>query len=753
MFSSSPFDPQFTWAWLRSSIIRIIQFAPLLFLAACGGGSGGDTTTQPILDDNSAITFEASRLILNEGDSTLLRWAVADATSVEILPDIGTVSPTGQQAIFPVETTIYKLSARANGALIAEQDLLITVRPNAAVEILATVTEGPAPLKVRFTPKVQSSTAINRFYWDFEGNGGDIDGGQGIGATGFDRVRILGSLREFDVTGRDVEFTYEKPGDYTARLRVWDANDNQKEATMVIKVSNAAPTFSVLAATTQGTAPLQVNFKIEAYDQDTISTIQWDYDGDGVVDDEKNVDRQRHTANQYFTYENPGEFQPSITLIDATGESTVYAPEHLLIQTVATTQPGVTVSLNKRFGPTPLEVIHTVSSRRVTGSLVTSYEWDFDGDGTVDFTSDESRVTNSYTKAGKNLGSVTAVTEDGLRITNRFEVRTTPTFEFEILTPAIDPASDTSAINLSVTGDVEFELNVVSASGELVRTLLNKAQRSAGEYSTTWDGKNSTGVTQAPGDYYVIAKAYIDDEELLVDLRENTGGEIFYPNGWAGSRRCSGSSIEECGELLISDNALEPFNRAPVNFDISSPHNARMSAYVTIIGSDNFAATTFFRSRLMSPGETRLSWYGTGADGKLLPYKTQRGYLPAIYGITLASNSIVLNHRTSLRQLSVSPDIFHPTNSSSSNAESVVTFDLTRQADVTLTIDNTAQGVNVFQKVFRDVPAGTSQQLTWDGRDNLGRLVGPGGYIMTVSAIDTFGQETIPQKATQRVEY
>lgn len=245
-----------------------LYFLLLMLLASCGGS--GDSSTSPVVNELEGASFSSSRLVLNEGESTLMTWNVVDASSVSISPNIGEVALAGELEVAPEETTTFVLSAFEGGNEIGRKTLTITVRPNASVKLIASVLEGPTPLTVRFTPVVQSSTAINRLYWEFESNGGDIDGGLGIGAEGFDPIRILNSNRQYDVTGRDITLTYDTPGEYPVRVRVWDANGNQDEATVTITVNDSVPVISTLANTTQGTAPLDVSFRIDAYDENTI---------------------------------------------------------------------------------------------------------------------------------------------------------------------------------------------------------------------------------------------------------------------------------------------------------------------------------------------------------------------------------------------------------------------------------------------------------------------------------------------------
>ena len=81
------------------------------------------------------------------------------------------------------------------------------------------------------------------------------------------------------------------------------------------------------------------------------------------------------------------------------------------------------------------------------------------------------------------------------------------------------------------------------------------------------------------------------------------------------------------------------------------------------------------------------------------------------------------------------------------------TFSLDRPADIVLTVDSTDSGVQVLRRVFEDIAPGEAVSLPWDGRDNTGERVAPGGYRIGVTARDAFGIESRPAYAMQRVRY
>src|SRR5688572_26883310 len=80
---------------------------------------------------------------------------------------------------------------------------------------------------------------------------------------------------------------------------------------------NSPPTASITASITDGTAPLSVNFTLDASDQDN-DTLSWtlDADGDGTPDQEGTNATFPIVAN--FTYADAGNFTANLTVTDGT---------------------------------------------------------------------------------------------------------------------------------------------------------------------------------------------------------------------------------------------------------------------------------------------------------------------------------------------------------------------------------------------------------------------------------------------------
>lgn len=743
---------------------------PLLvsLLSACSSSDDDATLLDDPVDvcanpgDTPTATFTATRPFINEGETTVLRWDSPDADRVSIAPEIGIVERNGELSVSPDIDTEYRLEARL-GDTCNVLTQTITVRELAAVAIQANTVEGNAPLTVRFTPVVDSRTAINRYYWDFEGDGGPVDGGLGVEANGFDNLSLPVGQREFDVVGRDVNHTFNTPGTYTARVRVWDLNDNQAEATLDIVVGNSAPNAIVSATPTTGTVPMLVTLEVtEATDNEGVDTIEWDFEGDGVFDETTTIDSGFNTqASERIEhlYERIGNFRPVIRVTDTLGQAAEFNPLNLQVNAVLEDVPGVSITPRPTEGFAPLAVTFqsTLSSSDLRESQIA---WDFDGDGTVDNTTD-TRPTHIYERIGTYYPTLTLTTADGVVGRDISSVTVEANHQLLITNSTIDPESDEEAmIDVAINGSSDVQIVVESAAGATVRTLRDWQDTETGNYPFQWDGRDDAGDIASPGDYYAVVRYRTgpNAEERTLDLRTSTGGLIFYPSDGSAGGFCAGLS-QGCGVLTISgirqigsQRAIEPYNDPPVTFDFTMPYNARVTAYVTVRGRENFSPATFFRGRVMAAGDYSIRWFGDGTDGKILPpRRTNTGYVPAIFGLTASDNAIFLSHETTLKEFRVEPYIFFP--SPSDEAESVLTFDLNRRADILMRVDSVDAGTEVFRTVFPDVQPGSGVTLRWDGQVSEGAYAAPGGYRIELTAQDEFGESSLPVRALQRIRY
>jgi hypothetical protein len=136
-----------------------------------GSASGSQTITvrepPPSIDN---FSFDMGSIFA--GQSAILSWNVAGATSVSISPEIGTVSSTGTKSVTPGSTTTYTLTASNSVG-------------NATASAIVTVSESSAPLILTFSSSPDSIKAgeSSTLTWEVIGST-SINISQGIGGVG-----------------------------------------------------------------------------------------------------------------------------------------------------------------------------------------------------------------------------------------------------------------------------------------------------------------------------------------------------------------------------------------------------------------------------------------------------------------------------------------------------------------------------------------------------------------------------------------
>jgi PKD repeat protein len=230
---------------------------------------------------------------------------------------------------------------------------------------------GDAPLTVTFTN--DSLGNISHYAWDFNGDG-NID----------------------STSSNPPPYTYHQPGTYIASLTVSGSTQNLTDTyTVSLIVYDAddgflidptpapspSPTpdynepiasFDVNPAF--GDAPLTVTFTNDSLGN--ISHYAWDFNGDGRID-------STSPNPMSYTYQQPGIYEPSLTVSGVGGESTSYVTTIVVYEPeIVAEPPDARFAASPTSGYAPL----TVGFANQSTGEITGYAWDFNGDGIVDST-------------------------------------------------------------------------------------------------------------------------------------------------------------------------------------------------------------------------------------------------------------------------------------------------------------------------------------------------------------------------------
>jgi flagellar hook assembly protein FlgD len=81
-----------------------------------------------------------------------------------------------------------------------------------------------------------------------------------------------------------------------------------------------------------------------------------------------------------------------------------------------------------------------------------------------------------------------------------------------------------------------------------------------------------------------------------------------------------------------------------------------------------------------------------------------------------------------------------------------ISFNLTADASVELTVVDAVTGVLMAYKKYDDLLAGLNT-IEWDGRNSGGEFIAPGKFTLGVRAVDKTGFRSLTQYTLQRIYY
>nr|MBU1328372.1 alpha/beta fold hydrolase [Candidatus Omnitrophota bacterium] len=144
---------------------------------------------------------------------------------------------------------------------------------------------GNVPLEINFEAAVNSSNLIQKYQWDFEGDGV------------FDYTSLSPGI---------IKHTYCEPGVYTPTVRVTDSNNLSNQAKSEIRFGIFDPEDikkgKIIINPQKGNAPLAVRFSFEIEDEISDVEYLWDFDNDGIIDLVTLVPQAEFTYNDSGTY-------------------------------------------------------------------------------------------------------------------------------------------------------------------------------------------------------------------------------------------------------------------------------------------------------------------------------------------------------------------------------------------------------------------------------------------------------------------
>lgn len=259
----------------------------------------------------------------------------------------------------------------------SDADFSIEGDASLAVAVSATPNRGAVPLQVGLTATVTGGTPPYSYWWDLTGDGIQDDNRQSF-------------------TTR-----YTRAGRYTAKVTVTDAGAAVAVNSAVI-TALAPPSVVARANPSIGAPGVQVKLDATAFDGDgNITGYEWDFEGNGSYDYSSTA-----SPTVLHKYSKKGSYNATVRVTDNDG---LQALDRVLI-TVGT-PPTVSSGATPTTGSAPLTVRFRATATDPDGT-VASYQWDFDGDGTVDWESAvDGNATHVYSEPGA-FGAALRVTDN-----------------------------------------------------------------------------------------------------------------------------------------------------------------------------------------------------------------------------------------------------------------------------------------------------------------------------------------------------
>lgn len=661
------------------------------------------------------VSFNASPQEISAGESVTLSWQTSGATAVRLDPAIGAVDLTGSITLSPQQTTDYTLTASdaASPPAVVTSSVTVNVRQSRKVTIRALPETGYAPLSVKFSPIVETDSAINTYEWDAEGDG------------------VINST---DVIGRDYPYTYRQPGNYTARVSATDSLGNVYTDEQIVRVLNSPPVVNVTPTAANGAAPISITFSVSASDNEGLATYEWDFDGDGIYDLARSTISTSQSAS--FSYATAGTYRAAVRVTDSQGQSTVVSNPAMVITIIGSGGPSVRLQpQTATTGNAPLSVTFNASSTLPNGAAITGWEWDFDGDGVANSTL-APPVAFSYINGGVYFPRVSISTSTGVTVSDVKRVVVNAVKTLAVSQSTINPSlGEVAAVNTQLSGNERVSVVIEDALGNLVQTIVPWQNRSSGTHSDSWDGRNSQGEVVPSGPYYAILLTGNEQSPVKLDMRLTTGGVESNPP-----------------RTLMNNAPFSPFDNQPAKTVFTLARPSEVTAFMGLLNT-NVRLVTFYSRTPLGAGAHTVTWNGEDSNGKWIPGDTSNPFLFGVFAYSLADNAIYVNTSPTISELTVIPSILSPlSNTEDSDGVSHVRFNLSSAAGIELVVNQLESGKDIFHRTIQSMNAG-AVELTWNGKADDGSYVPPGRYRIGVRATDALGNRSLFLYVLQRVYY
>ncbi|WP_281222261.1 PKD domain-containing protein [Photobacterium sanguinicancri] len=370
------------------------------------------------------------------------------------------------------------------------------------------------------------------------------------------------------------------PLEFTISMLDRYGNENQESFQFEVEV-NVSIRSIPSALPSKGEAPLSVTFTPTVKTDSAINLYRWDFNGDGQYERTDTVGR-----NQNHTFTHPGAYRASLEITDSAGRKDV----GLVQVNVKNGKPVVTASVDKTNGRVPLTV--NFSSNATDNEGIESVEWDFDGDGSVDYHhSSAGKTSYVYETPGSYQAKV--IVTDKLGASTQLGL---PNIEIR----AAEPDAPEVMLNINKTSGKAPLSVVLSASFTHDKSVT--VERMLWDFdgdglTDATDGQAQSWVYRSAGTFYPSVTLVTSDGKSAKDVRK--------------------LAVQEQLTLTVEGSTLDPDA-----FDLATIHttlNADMDVSLVIEDSHGAPVRTLVSWVKRGAGDYADKWDGSSNLGQILP--------------------------------------------------------------------------------------------------------------------------------------
>jgi PKD repeat protein len=218
----------------------------------------------------------------------------------------------------------------------------------------------------------------------------------------------------------DPTYTYDYPGEYYVTLTIEDDSGAVSTDTIIITIYNRQPIANAGQHVTVYIYDI-VYFNGSGNDLDGyITDYYWDFEGDGEID----WHATSKGSTTYF-FKEPGEYQASFAVTDDYGNTTS-AIKNITVLDIIKLSPVADAGINQTV---PIGSVLLQGTGVDPDGKIVLYEWDFDGDGEYDWSSETNGVTYyNYSSEGEYQLNFRVTDETGLIDTDSVIIRVDKTY-------------------------------------------------------------------------------------------------------------------------------------------------------------------------------------------------------------------------------------------------------------------------------------------------------------------------------------